>query len=57
MRNAIADGFGPLKNGEDPFDAALGLLGMIRLVDGRRQAAPACVDSIACEGWILGQTS
>jgi hypothetical protein len=57
MRNAIADGFGPLETGEDPFDAALGLLGMIEVVDGRRQAAPVSAGAIECEGWILGQTA
>ena len=41
MHDALAGGFGPLKSGEDPFDAALGLFGMIEVVDGRRAAAPA----------------
>jgi hypothetical protein len=53
---ALADGFGPLKSGEDPFDAALGLLGMIEVVDGQRQAAPASAEALQCEGWILGQS-
>jgi hypothetical protein len=55
MRAAIANGFGPRKSGEDPFDAAIGLLGMIEVADGRRSAGPAPSESTACEGWILGQ--
>ena len=54
LRSAIADGFGPLERGEDPFDAALGLFGMIEVVDGRRQAAPPSVEAIECEGWYIG---
>ena len=50
----ITDGFGPAPSGEDSFDALLGLLAMIEIVDGRRPAAPATVDRV-WEGWILGQ--
>jgi hypothetical protein len=57
MRGAVADGFGPLKSGEDPFDAALGLLGMIEIVDGRRAAAAASIEAVDPEGWILGQAA
>lgn len=57
LRDAIADGFGPLESGEDPFDAALGLLGMIEVVDGRRAAAPASIEVVNSEGWILGQAA
>ena len=57
MRGALADGFGPLKRGEDPFDAALGLLGMIEVVDGRRAAAPTFIEEVDSEGWILGQAA
>jgi hypothetical protein len=55
MRNAIDDGFGAHKSGEDPFDAAMGLLGMIEVVDGRRAAAPTPTG--VSEGWILGQAA
>jgi hypothetical protein len=57
MRDALADGFGPLKSGEDPFDAALGLLGMIEVVDGRRAAAPTSIEAFDSEGWIFGQAA
>ena len=53
----IADGFGPLSSGEDPFDATVGLLAMIEVVDGRRAEAPDSMTfSKDGEGWILGQT-
>jgi hypothetical protein len=55
MCNAINDGFGPSKSGEDPFDAAMGLFGMIEVVEGRRLAAPTETQAVAWEGWILGQ--
>lgn len=52
----LADGFGSGENGEDQFDALLGLLGMIEVADGRqlekterREAADVW------EGWILGR--
>ncbi len=55
MRDGLTDGFGPSGNGEDQFDAALGLLGMIEVVEGRRAAAPTSIELNDCEGWILGQ--
>jgi hypothetical protein len=57
MRDAIDDGFGAHKSGEDPFDAAIGLLGMIEVVDGRRSAAPTPIEAGVSEGWILGQAA
>jgi hypothetical protein len=57
MRDALAEGFGQLKSGEDPFDAALGLLGMIEVVDGRRAAAPTPIEGVDSEGWIFGQAA
>jgi hypothetical protein len=57
MRDAINDGFGPKKSGEDPFDATIGLLGMIEVVEGRRAVAPAETEAVGWEGWILGQTA
>ncbi|WP_161850227.1 DUF429 domain-containing protein [Bradyrhizobium sp. CCBAU 051011] len=53
MHDALTAGFGPGKDGEDKFDAAIGLLGMIEVVEGRRRAAPAGTNG--WEGWILGQ--
>lgn len=51
----IADGFGTPDRGEDPFDALVGLLGMLEVVDGRRPAAPATAAADRWEGWIMGQ--
>lgn len=56
MRAAIQDGFGSGADGEDKFDAMLGLCGMIDVVSGRR--TPGTPDDPAIkrwEGWILGQ--
>jgi hypothetical protein len=57
LRAVVGDGFGALKGGEDPFDAAIGLLGMIEVVDGRRAAAPTQIEAGDSEGWILGQAA
>jgi hypothetical protein len=57
MKEVLADGFGPRKSGEDPFDAVAGLLGMIEVVEGRRVAAPVKAEAPEWEGWILGQAS
>jgi hypothetical protein len=57
VEKLIADGFGKLASGEDPFDATAGLFGMIEVVDGRRAEAPDSMTfSKGGEGWILGQT-
>ncbi len=54
----ILDGFGPLDSGEDPFDALVGLLSMIEVVEqGRNEGSASGADGIAWEGWILGQYS
>jgi hypothetical protein len=54
--DSLLNGFGPSKAGEDPFDALIGLLSMIEVVDGRRDEGSASNrDSAAWEGWILGQ--
>jgi hypothetical protein len=57
MRDDFADGFGSARGGEDPFDAAIGLLGMIEVVDGRRAAGPTQIEAAQSEGWILGQAT
>ena len=52
----IRDGFGPAKDGEDPFDAAVGLFGMLNVVLGRHPAGdPGDEETRRIEGWILGQ--
>ena len=52
----LVDGFGAHANGEDRFDALMGLLKMIEVADGRRPARtrPA-PDTARWEGWILGR--
>lgn len=53
---ALNDGFGSMSNGEDQFDAVMGLLKMIEVVDGRREERteqPA--ETSDWEGWILGR--
>jgi hypothetical protein len=56
LRSLISDGFGNGKDGEDRFDATVGLLGMIDVVDGRRgEGVPEVDDVKTWEGWILGQ--
>lgn len=51
----IEDGFGPDKAGEDRFDAAVGLLGMLDIVHGRRSEGAPTLDAVRkWEGWILG---
>lgn len=54
-RSVLADGFGPGKAGENPFDALMGLLGMIEVVDGRRPEHPVGARPGPVEGWILGR--
>ena len=55
-RDEINKGFGSSKDGEDRFDAFLGILKMIEVVDGRRpEATEENVGHAAWEGWILGR--
>jgi len=57
-RHQILDGFGPSKSGEDPFDATVGLLSMIEVVDGSRaEGRPSTHEIAVWEGWILGQAA
>ncbi len=55
-RTAIQQGFGPYPDGEDAFDAMVGLLGMLNIVLGLRPAGdPPAGAPASVEGWILGQ--
>lgn len=57
-RLEIEDGFGDGKDGEDRFDAVVGLVGMLQVVFGQRASGEPddpIVRSI--EGWILGQSA
>lgn len=54
-RDQLKAGFGPSSSGEDPFDAMVGLLSMIEVVDGRRsEGFRGNRDGDEWEGWILG---
>jgi hypothetical protein len=54
LESLISKGFGPRADGEDAFDAVMGLFGMIEVIDGRRPEGPLHEDK--WEGWILGQS-
>lgn len=57
VRFEILDGFGPSGDGEDRFDALIGLFGMLNILLGGLQAAEPGLEAIRrIEGWILGQT-
>jgi hypothetical protein len=52
----LKDGFGPGSNGEDRFDALLGLLKMIEVAEDRQLEKTERHEAvIAWEGWILGR--
>jgi len=52
----LADGFGADARGEDRFDAAVGLIGMINILRGNRAPGdPRDRERRTVEGWILGQ--
>lgn len=58
LRAGIEEGFGTGANGEDRFDAFVGLLGMIDVLDGRLgREAPSAYAITTWEGWILGQAA
>lgn len=51
----LADGFGPLADGEDRFDSLLGLLGMLDIVRSPEGGGAPEDPAVAWEGWIFGQ--
>jgi hypothetical protein len=52
----LTGGFGARPDGEDPFDAMMGLLKMIEVVDGRqKECTEPSAEVAAWEGWILGR--
>lgn len=56
LRVAIEDGFGATVDGEDRFDAVVGLFGLLNIVLGRRPSGDPTDPAIGrIEGWILGQ--
>ena len=54
LKHEIDDGFGPHSNGEDRFDAVVGLFGMLDVVLGNRASGEPEDDTTKIEGWILG---
>lgn len=55
LARTIREGF---PDGDDSFDAVVGLFGIIEVVMGRRQPGEPADDKIrTLEGWILGQTN
>ena len=56
LRAEIGDGFGASADGEDRFDAVVGLCGMLNVVlGGRAPGDPTDPVARSVEGWILGQ--
>ena len=54
----VAEGFGADAAGEDRFDSAIGLLGLIAVLDGARpDFVPDDPWIRRWEGWVLGQTA
>ncbi len=56
LEGDIADGFGPEVDGEDRFDALVGLLGLVHVLRGHRPPGPPVTvpEARSVEGWILG---
>ena len=55
LQAMLHDGFGARPDGEDAFDAVLGLFAMLEVVLGRRPGgAPVDATVRRLEGWILG---
>lgn len=54
LQDEVEDGFGPRKDGEDPFDAVVGLLGMLDVVLGNLASGEPQDHTTQIEGWMLG---
>ena len=54
LQDEIKDGFGPTKDGEDPFDAVVGLLGMLDVALGNLAPGDPQDHTTQIEGWMLG---
>lgn len=53
--STLVGGFGPGNSGEDPFDAVVGLIGMLSLLTGSLpQFEPKDKIIKQVEGWIMG---
>jgi len=57
LNDEIIHGFSPSTKGEDPFDAVIGLFGMLNILLGHHPPGdPMSEEQKRIEGWILGQT-
>ena len=57
LETKMRDGFGVSEEGEDPFDAVVGLCGMLDVVLGNRQPSPKLLPlHLEREGWIFGHS-
>ena len=54
LQDAIEDGFGTSRDGEDPFDVVVGLFGMLDVVLGNLASGEPQDDKTQIEGWMLG---
>ncbi|MDT8899177.1 hypothetical protein QYE77_12985 [Thermanaerothrix sp. 4228-RoL] len=54
LEHEINQGFGPALTAEDAFDALVGLLGMIMVLENRLPTNPPSNVPYLIEGWILG---
>lgn len=58
LKAMLDDGFGKAADGEDRFDAVVGLMGMLNVLFGRRPAGDPADDRLRrIEGWIMGQAA
>jgi hypothetical protein len=56
IRQTVLDGFGPGPDGEDRFDALIGLYGMINVIQRNQPTGEPFSPRISrVEGWIFGQ--
>jgi len=56
LRSAIVDGFGTWPDGDDRFDATIGLFGILNVILGRQPPGEPEDERVRkIEGWILGQ--
>lgn len=56
LYHIVEDGFTKEHGGEDGFDALVGLIGMLDVIDGRQpEGAPQDETTLRWEGWILGR--
>lgn len=56
LENELAKGFGSRGDGEDRFDAVVGLFGMLDVVLGNRASGEPADPTTKIEGWILGHS-